>query len=141
MAPTTASDWISVANERAADADTMKTTRCTSIGCVYMAGYAIECSLKALLQSKGTAFPRHGQEGHNLRGLWETSGFRLSDLSDSTGAKAFFIENWDTSLRYELTCDSSLTISELVDGAKHLTGWIQNQIRRNQTRRTNRSRR
>jgi hypothetical protein len=130
MTPTTASDWLTVANERAADAEAMKISRCTSIGCIYMAGYAIECSLKALLQSSSTPFPRHGQEGHNLRGLWEASGFRLSDLSDSTGAKTFFIQNWDTALRYELTCDSSLTMMELVDGAKHLTGWIQSRIRR-----------
>lgn len=130
MTPTTASDWLSVANERAADAETMKITRNTSVGCVYMAGYAIECSLKGLLQNLGTPFPKHGQEGHNLRRLWEASGFRLTDLSDSTGAKAFFIENWDTSLRYELACDSSLTMAELVGGAKHLTGWIQSRIRR-----------
>ena len=130
MTPTNANDWISVANERAADAEALKTTRCTSIGCVYIAGYAIECSLKALLQSTRKAFPKHGQEGHNLRRLWEASGFRLSDLSDPSGAKTFFIQNWDTSLRYESTFESSITIVELVDGAKQLTGWIQGQTRR-----------
>lgn len=108
----------------------MKIARSTSIGCVYMAGYAIECSLKALLQSTNKAFPKHGQEGHNLRGLWETAGFKLSDLSDSTGSRTFFIESWSTALRYELVSESSLPLTELVDGAKHLTGWIQTRIRR-----------
>jgi hypothetical protein len=134
MPPTDANGWCSIANERAADAEAMKSTRCTSIGGVYMAGYAIECSLKALLQIQGTPFPRHGKEGHNLRGLWESSGFRLTDLSDVKGEKTFFMENWDTSLRYELTCSSNLTVIELVDGAKNLTGWIQSQIRRSSSR-------
>ena len=134
MPPTNTEDWLSVAMERAADADAMKIQRSTSIGCVYMAGYAIECSLKALLQNSGIPFPKHGQEGHNLRRLWETSGFRLADINDSDGSKTFFIEKWDTSLRYELTCDSSLSVTELVDGAKQLTGQIINAIRRSNTR-------
>jgi HEPN domain-containing protein len=134
MTPTTARDWISVANERAKDANAMKIERGESAGSVYMAGYALECSLKALLQSKGVSFPRQGQEGHNLRKLWEMSGFKCSDLADKTGAKIFFIEKWNTSLRYELTCDSNLSIAELVDGAKQLTGWIQSQIRRTNRR-------
>ena len=134
MAPTNVEDWLNIAKERAADAEAMKTQRCTSIGCVYMAGYAIECSLKALLQNLGIPFPKHGQEGHNLRKLWEMSGFRLTDLHDPTCSKTFFIENWDTSLRYELTCESSLSVTELVDGAKQLTGQIINKIRRSNTR-------
>ncbi|MCW6034712.1 hypothetical protein K4A83_00265 [Spirulina subsalsa FACHB-351] len=52
------------------------------------------------------------------------------DLYDPTGAKTFYLEKWDTSLRYEITCDSPLSHQELVEGAKHLTGWIQNKIRR-----------
>jgi HEPN domain-containing protein len=130
MTPNTANEWMEIAKERAADAEAVKITRSASIGCVYMAGYAIECSLKALLQSTNRPFPKSGQEGHNLRKLWEEAGFRLSDLSDSTGAKTFFIENWDTSLRYELNFESSLTMAELVDGAKQLTGWIQTRTRR-----------
>jgi hypothetical protein len=134
MSPNTAQDWIAIAQERAADAEAMKTSRCTSVGSVYMAGYAIECSLKALLQTKRTPFPKHGNEGHNLRGLWEASNFRLSDLNDSKGTKAFFLQDWNTALRYELSCASSLGVTELVDGAKELTSWIQTQIRRSKPR-------
>jgi len=32
-----------------------------------MAGYAIECSLKAYLQREGKPFPTSGSEGHNLK--------------------------------------------------------------------------
>jgi hypothetical protein len=45
MAPNTAQDWITVANERAADAEAMLSSRQDSVGPVYMVGYAIECSL------------------------------------------------------------------------------------------------
>ncbi|WP_017306032.1 hypothetical protein [Spirulina subsalsa] len=100
----------------------------------YLAGYAIECSLKALLQKRGTGFPKHGQQGHNLRGLWEAANFQLSDLADPTGAKTFYLEKWDTSLRYEVSCDSSLSHQELVEGAKQLTVWIRTQVRRNRLR-------
>jgi HEPN domain len=131
----TENEWSSLARERAADAEAMATVRVTSIGCVYMAGYAVECSLKAFLQSQGKSFPTSGRDGHNLRKLWETSGFRLSDISDTAGAKAFFIAQWDTSLRYKLAYDSSLTIEELVSGARLLTGWIQSQVRRRPRRR------
>jgi len=127
-------DWLYLAKERASDADAIYKARPTSIGCVYMAGYAIECSLKALLRDRNVGFPKHGNEGHNLRGLWEAAKFRLSDLHDSKGAKTFFIESWDTSLRYQLSLDSSISIAELLDGAKQLTRQIQQQLRRQSRR-------
>ncbi|NER00283.1 MAG: HEPN domain-containing protein, partial [Cyanothece sp. SIO2G6] len=99
--PSTAEEWLSVSRDRGADANGIVQNRPTSVGSVYMAGYAIECSLKALLQARNQPFPKHGEQGHNLRNLWQSSGFRLSDLSDSKGAKAFFINQWNTSLRYE----------------------------------------
>ena len=134
MTPNTSEQWLDVAKERANDAQAIHKNRPNSIGAIYMAGYGIECSLKALLQHRGTGFPKHGSEGHNLRGLWAACKFRLSDLSDAKGSKTFFIENWDTSLRYESKFESSLEITDLVEGAKQLTGWIQTQIRRTRRR-------
>jgi hypothetical protein len=131
MAPTTVDDWIEIAKNRAADAEAIRKVEETSVGSVYMAGYAIECSLKALLRSKNTPFPKSGRDGHNLKGLWESCGFKLRDLNDRTGAKTFFIEEWSTSLRYDSTCESSLDILELLEGAKQLTRWIQNNMHRN----------
>jgi hypothetical protein len=48
MAPNTSQEWIDVAKERAADVEALKQRQ---VGAVYMAGYAIECSLKAYLVS------------------------------------------------------------------------------------------
>lgn len=130
MMPTTAEEWISVANERAVDAQAMLPLRSHSAGPVYLAGYAIECSLKAYLQNSGRAFPRSGREGHNLRALWACAGFRLIDLKDTRGSKTFYINSWSTNIRYQNSLMSNIDSAELVSGARQLTGWIQSQIRR-----------
>ena len=135
MAPNTAQEWLTVANERAADAEAMLRSRPNSIGPVYMAGYAIECTLKAYLQSRGIRFPAHGSEGHNLKGLWRASKFKLRELNDQTGNKTFFIDSWSTQLRYEQVFKHSLSSESLVDGAKRVTNWIQQKIQRRKRRR------
>lgn len=134
MSPTDAQGWIAVAKERGADAQAIYKERPNSVGCVYMAGYAIECSLKALLQRQNKGFPKHGQDGHNLAGLWQASGFKLAELNDSQGIKTFFLEKekWNTALRYETSVpnDLGLKIDDLMKGAMELTGWIQTRVRR-----------
>lgn len=127
MEPTTAQDWTDVAQERAADAEAMLPERRGSVGPVYIAGYAVECSLKAYLQRQGLSW-RKGRGGHDLRNLWEKAGFRLSDLQDRTGTKAFYIDEWSTNLRYRT--DEGFEAEALVEGARQLNGWIQKKIRR-----------
>jgi hypothetical protein len=135
MSPTDAQSWIAVANKRGADAQAIYKEHPNSIGSVYMAGYAIECSLKALLQSRGTPFPTHGSDGHNLLSLWKTSRFKLSDLNDPNGNKAFFIKQWDTKFRYESDIGNlDLDLGDLIKGAMELTGWIQTRVRRSKPR-------
>jgi HEPN domain-containing protein len=140
MTPDQPEAWLAVANERAADAEALLLKRKTSSGCAYMAGYAIECSLKAYLQGSGTAFPTSGGEGHNLRGLWRRSGFQISDLQDANGAKAFFLKQWSTDLRYEVALPTHLRAEELLQGAKALNGWLQTRCRRRGGRRKRRIR-
>lgn len=135
MAPNTAKDWITVAKERAADAEAMLSSRKDSVGPVYMIGYAIECSLKAYLRSHNIRFPRSGATGHDLKRLWQACGFTLRDLRDRTGHKTFFIQSWNTSLRYEDVPPKGFSSSELVKGGKRLAGWIQKQIRQETERR------
>ncbi|WP_437877675.1 HEPN domain-containing protein [Sorangium sp. So ce513] len=127
--PSSIEDWVEVANERAEDARAMLASN-RPVGAVYMAGYAIECSLKALLKSKRKPFPTSGREGHNLRALWQAAGFLLTDLRDRDGARSFFVEHWCTDLRYESTVDSPLAATDLLRGAQVLTSWIQTQIKR-----------
>jgi hypothetical protein len=133
--PHSAEAWVEVAGARAADAQAMLAVRAGSTGPVYMAGYAIECSLKALLRARNQPFPTGGSAGHDLRGLWEASGFRLSDLNDANGAKTFFIERWSTDLRYDTAMDTQMSTHDLLSGAGDLTGWIQTRVKRARGRR------
>jgi len=138
MQPKTWEHWREIAIERAKDAESIAEKRPDSIGCVYMVGYAVECILKAYLQRKGVSFPSKGKEGHHLRALWETAGFRLSDINDRKGRQTFFIQEWTTDLRYEVRENDSYSliehqgfnIKELIEGAKQLSGWIHKKIKR-----------
>ena len=130
MTPTGAEGWIAAANARLADARAMLPARCNSVGSVYLAGYAVECILKAYLQRIGKGFPRYGSEGHNLKALWQASGFRLREIGDIAGERTFYLDSWDTALRYESEVLLSLQVSELVDGASGLVSFIQTHARR-----------
>jgi hypothetical protein len=126
----TAEDWRELAQERARDAMALGDERPGTAGPVYMAGYSIECSLKAYLRISSIAFPTSGRGGHNLRGLWEAAGFRLTDLGDVQGAMTYYIQDWSTDLRYGTSSGSSLSTERLLDGARQLSSWIQNRMKR-----------
>ena len=130
MPPETYREWIDAARERANDATALAESRPASNGPPYLAGYGIECALKAYLNRRGIPFPRQGPQGHDLASLWHASGFILRDLKDPTGVKAFFIRSWQTGMRYETRIDTEWSAGELVDGAKQVMGWILIQIRR-----------
>lgn len=134
--PATANDWTTVANERAQDARAILLARPPSIGSVYLAGYSVECSLKAVLKARNRPFATAGASGHDLRGLWEAAGFRLSDLSDTNGAKAFFLQHWSTDLRYESkTQDIGIGAQDLLAAAGAISGWLQTRARREKNNR------
>ncbi len=138
MSPDTWEDWRSVANERMMDARSLLLARANSVAPVYLAGYAIECSLKALLQRRGTGFPTHGSEGHNLRGLWASVGFTLGDIPGASGSGTYYIESWSTDLRYQTTEDFPSTREELLAGAAHIVGFVQTRLAREHGRRRRR---
>jgi hypothetical protein len=130
MSPDRWEDWREVANKRMTDARSMLPSRTDSVGPVYMAGYAIECSLKALLQQRGSGFPTQGSEGHNLRGLWASAGFTLGDIPGSDGFSTYYVEAWCTDLRYAVTERFPGTCDEMLTGAATLVGLIQTRLRR-----------
>lgn len=132
MPPTAHDDWLAAARARAFDAQSLADTAPQSVGAVYLAGYAIECSLKAYLQRRGLPFPTSGSQGHHLRGLWKQCGWPLSMLQDRDGAQTFFLEHWTTDLRYEerLPADCPADGPALVRAAAFLSGWVQTQAKR-----------
>ena len=77
-------NFLEVARERGVDASTLRREK-RLLAATYMAGYAVECGLKALLQRMGKRFPRSGSEGHHLRGLWEAAGLKLADSNGFCG--------------------------------------------------------
>jgi HEPN domain-containing protein len=131
MHPQTTEDWLFVAKERGADAEAIIKTRPDSVGSVYLAGYAVECSLKAYLRAAGIPFPTAGRGGHDLTALWRASGFSKRDIADINGSKVFYLEGWSTGLRYYTThVYGGLRNEELLIGAKRVVGWLQQQARR-----------
>ena len=128
-------DWLVIAQHRAEDARTLLSCS-QGIGAVYMAGYAVGCSLKALMLRLGKPFPTSGSGGHDLRALWNASGFRMCDLGpDQKGAKTYFVDCWSTSLRYEQHLGSeTLPAMELVNGAAQISGFLHTQVKRHRGR-------
>ena len=102
------------------------------LAAVYMAGYAVECKLKALLQSRGKRFPTRGQEGHHLRGLWEAAGLKLDDLR---GNRRLFLDFWTTDLRYEQALSDSTDFDALYLGSVELAGYVQKRMRQGKSKR------
>lgn len=121
--PSSANDWFLVAMERASDAEAMIPARFASVGPIYVAGYVVECSLKAYLMANQISWTK-GRSGHNLKNLWKASGFKLADLNDTDGSKAFFIHCWSVDLRYEQQCPNGYSPTSLLTGARSLSSWI-----------------
>lgn len=98
-----------------------------AVASVYMAGYLVECNLKALLKSKGRKLPTSGRKGHNLRGLIEAAGMKASDFH---GFRRAFLERWSTDLRYESSYEDQCDPGGLYNGAIGLAGYLKKQIKR-----------
>ena len=117
--------FLEAARERGMDASTLRREK-RLLAAIYMAGYAVECGLKALLQRMGKRFPRSGSEGHHLRGLWEAAGLKLDDVR---GYRRLFMDFWTTDLRYEHSLPDGTDFESLYQGSVELVGYIQKRVR------------
>ncbi len=115
------SGYLAAANERSTDAQRLFGAG-RHCGAIYMAGYAVECRLKALLEGLGRNFPRAGASGHDLCRLWEAAGFRLRDLK---GYRRDFVTTWSTDLRYRSDLPKGADADVLYQGAIELCGYLQ----------------
>jgi HEPN domain-containing protein len=120
-----ASGYLAAANERSTDAQRLFEAD-RHCGAVYMAGYAVECRLKALLEELGRHVPRAGPSGHDLCRLWEAAGFRLQDLK---GYRQLFVTTWSTDLRYRSELPKGEDVAALYRGAIELCGYLQRRLR------------
>lgn len=115
MNPTSFQAWLNVACERAGDARHLTPDR--PLAAVYMAGYALECAFKALLNRLGLPLPAYGPEGHNLRALWAAAERRVAALADRQGHQSWFLLNWSTDLRYATALPNGANAVALVNAA------------------------
>ncbi len=106
-----------------------------AVGCVYLGGYAVECALKAHLKTMNKPFPKSGREGHNLRALWAKCALELADLKDSDGARAYYLTQWTTDLRYQTRLETALDPGRLVKSAGNVVGIVRKRLRRRAIRR------
>jgi HEPN domain-containing protein len=132
--PGHAAEWLAVAGMRLREAKRLEEAGAGCVGSAYLAGYAIECSLKALLAQRGVPRPEPGRDGHNLRTLWSSCDFALKDLSDQDGSKLYFMSHWSTDLRYQARKNTDIADADLLNGASKILSRITTHIRRNARR-------
>jgi HEPN domain-containing protein len=107
-------------------------------GAYYLAGYAIECALKAIIATgfRANEIPDKSLVNsvytHNLNELVNLAGLRRSlqeDMSMAPDLKASWttVSNWSEHARYETwTADAAATMLEAVGAAdKGLLQWLQ----------------
>lgn len=123
--------WLERAGERERDAHVLR-EQGRLLGAVYMAGYAVECSLKALVQLQGGKFPTHGPGGHNLRNLSEAAGFKRADLPT---LRRQFLDGWCTDLRYSTCFPEGVDGESLYEGARELVFKVKTMIKYSRRRR------
>lgn len=103
---------------------------------MYLAGYAVECSMKAFVlgnvpRGKRKKFERdyfRGATSHNfeyLRGLSKEQGIDFPFLVEE-GLRR--ISSWSTDLRYETTRKSSKEAKHYLDAARNILEWSRRSV-------------
>ena len=135
MQPTTPRDFLKVALQRLTAAEEIMDTLRLTLEAQYIGGYAVECSLKALILEK-TAEPdrptvldrlTHGATYHRaevlLDRLRERGVFLPVEL-----AKRMRRFDWTTDLRYEIGRKDTGETTGLLRTARAIYEWVEGQI-------------
>lgn len=100
------------------------------LDCTYLAGYSVECSLKALVLGRTPARQRHkfrGKKAHDyehLRALLKKRNVDTSPISSALRKVA----SWSTDLRYETGRGNAQTAEEFLAAAKEIYAWARRSI-------------
>jgi HEPN domain-containing protein len=112
--------------ERRADARALfKARRCG--GAVYMAGYVIECMLKAaILGRTGLLRLEAKHQHHDLWRLIEAAGLRstLERFHDVRRTLGLLLMGWDVSIRYEGRRWTREDALRVVEATEYLRDWL-----------------
>jgi len=97
---------------------------------VYLAGYAVECSLKALILSNepttrhaATLDTFRGQAAHNFERLKDQLAARNVILSANAGRELGRVNWWSTHLRYDPSTMKRKDADEFLQAAERLHLW------------------
>jgi HEPN domain-containing protein len=135
MQPTTPRDFLKVALQRLTAAEEIMRTLRLTLEAQYIAGYSVECSLKALILEK-TAEPdraetlerlTHGSSYHRAEVLLD----RLRDRGISLTvelAKRMRRFDWTTDLRYETGRKDTGETNGLLRTARAIYEWAEGQL-------------
>jgi HEPN domain len=135
------SDFRRVAFQRLEDARTLLRAERTT-GAFYLAGYAVECILKAMALSRAPTRKRdelaasfRGKAGHsleNLKGIWAALG---GEPFSRDMARAFAtVTAWSTDYRYVPGTIDYETAEEFVDACSNVIQWADGRIAHGQER-------
>ncbi len=106
-------------------------------GAIYLAGYAVECGLKALLLSSAANEAAclkiiasfRGNDGHNLEAL-KSRYLKQSRvrIPEEVVGHLLYVGIWTTDLRYDPTNFSAREAERFLDSARQVLVWIRRQI-------------
>jgi HEPN domain len=135
MQPTTPRDFMKVAAQRLNAAEEIMSTLKLTLEAQYIGGYAVECSLKALILEKSSETDRpamlerltRGATYHRPEALLDR--LRLQGVSLTAKlAKRMRRFDWTTDLRYETGRKDTSETTGLLTTAKLIYEWAKEQI-------------
>jgi hypothetical protein len=135
MQPTTPRDFLRVAAQRLTAAQDIANTLGLTLEAQYIAGYSVECALKALILEKTDESGRpnllerltHGATWHKpevLLGILRDQGIFLTKEL----AKRMRRFDWTTDLRYEIGRKPTGETNGLLNTASAIYDWVREQI-------------
>ena len=102
---------------------------------IYLAGYAVECIMKALILARTSAGKRsavladfRGVVGHNLDHLRHLLGRRNVDFPPDLTRPLALVRDWSTDLRYDPGQGDRDDAAAFLDAARHIVDWCDGQM-------------
>jgi hypothetical protein len=99
------------------------------VGAVYLAGYAVECALKArICYERQVEILSPQFYTHDLRWLLEMTGLSLRAKGEQAFWRAFsYVQvHWSVALRYQMPSLDAQKAREFLDKTKEIMSWLSN---------------
>ena len=124
-----------VARQRFTDAESLFREH-RYIGAVYLTGYAVECSLKALILARTPPKDQAtlvkgdfiGSRGHNLEHFKELLKEKNQHMPQEVYEVFRRVNKWSTNLRYEVGLGSVQQASSYLEAAKQIMDWVEKRL-------------